>query len=76
MGSISIRARCDRGGEIRYRRRDALDRETTATIAKFSDEEYDKTVKYREKWELDSQKDFFQFALHHGATIWERENAD
>ena len=50
------------------------DKETTATISKFSDADYDKTVDYREKWELETQKDFFQFALHHGATIWEKQN--
>lgn len=50
------------------------DRETTATISKFSEQEYDKTVEYRDKWNLESQKDFFKFALQHGATLWESEN--
>jgi hypothetical protein len=50
------------------------DRETTATISNFSDAEYDKTVDYREKWMLGTQKEFFKFSLQHGASLWEREN--
>ena len=51
------------------------DKVSTATISKFSDEDYDRTENYREKWSLETQKDFFKFALHHGAEIWNKERS-
>jgi hypothetical protein len=50
------------------------DRASTATISNFSDQNFEATVPYREKWVLTSQTDFFRFALHHGASLWEHEN--
>lgn len=50
------------------------DRSTTATISNYSDEQYDKSVDYRLKWSLSTQTEFFRFALHHGAFLWELEN--